>query len=189
MIKALSHHSAKRHLEEIGGRLKKIAAIVAGNRRSVCLPVPSLIQVDGHSCGFCSALMVTNFYSVRISQERLRRFACISRDGTSTRQMVQFLRGGGLSVRVHEDGEAHVATVLQALDKDIPVIVSVRPKHPHYLVITGYDSRFLYVNDPAAHRNVFGRIRRRRFRRIWTREALIVTRRTRLCRGKRDQHR
>jgi ABC-type bacteriocin/lantibiotic exporter with double-glycine peptidase domain len=188
MIKALSHHSAKRHLEEIGGRLKEIAAIVAGNRRSICLSVPSLMQVDGHSCGFCSALMVAKFHSVPIPKTRIRHFADKSWDGTSMRQMVHFLQGSGMSVRVHGDGQARVATLLRALDQDIPVIVSVRLKDPHYLVITGYHSRFFYVNDPSPLRNVSGRIRRTEFRRIWTREALIVTRRTRPRRGKCHQH-
>ena len=170
----------KRNLERIGGRLKTIAAILAGNR-SACLDIPVLIQVDGHSCGFCSALMITNFYSVRMPQERMRRFAHTSRDGTSTRQMVEFLRGSGLSVRAYEDGEARVKILLRALDKHMPVIVSVRPKDPHYLVIAGYDSRFFHVKDPSPLRNISGRIRRTEFRRIWTREALIVKRRGHLA--------
>jgi ABC-type bacteriocin/lantibiotic exporter with double-glycine peptidase domain len=162
----------KRKLERIGGWLKAITATFGGNR-GVCLDVPSLIQVDGHSCGFCSALMVTNFYSVRMPQGRVRRFAHASRDGTSTRQMVEFLRGSGLSVRVYEEGEARVKKLLRALDNETPVIVSVRRKYPHYLLMTGYDSRFFYVNDPSPLRNVSGRIQRTEFRRIWTREALM----------------
>ena len=79
---------------------------------------------------------------------------------------------------MYREGEARVATILEALDAEVPVIVSV--KLPHYLVVIGYDSRFFYVNDPSPKGNVSGRIERTRFRRRWTREALVVTRRARM---------
>jgi ABC-type bacteriocin/lantibiotic exporter with double-glycine peptidase domain len=145
----------KQDLELITGRIKDAIAMSLGNR-TVCLDVPYLMQVDGHSCGFCSALMIARFYSVRIPQVDIQQFAHASRDGTGTRQMVEFLRRRKLSVRVYEDGEARVATILGALGTDIPVIVSVRPRHPHYLVIIGVDAEFFYVNDPSPHRNLSG---------------------------------
>ncbi len=177
----------KRDFERIGGWFKDAAAVVVGNRWSDCLDVPYRMQVDGCCCGLCSALMVAEFYSVRIPEGRIEQFAENSLDGTDTGPLTRFLRASGLSVRVHGEGDARIATIIDALDQDIPVIVSVRP--PHYLVVIGYDSTFFYVNDPSPKGNVSGRIARTRFRRIWTREALVVTKRSRLRRARKRPRR
>ncbi len=171
----------------MGGWLKDSLAVVTGNRRTECLDVPYRMQVDGYCCGLCSALMVAEFYSVRIPERRVDQFAANSLDGTETGPLTRFLRASGLSVRVHCEGEARIETIIDALDRDIPVIASVRP--PHYLVLIGYDSSFFYVNDPSPKGNISGRIERSRFRRIWTREALLVTKRRRVVRTRKARRR
>lgn len=167
----------KRDFERIGGYIKDAAAVVLGNRQSSSLDVPYRMQMGGYCCGLCSALMVAEFHSVRVPQSRTEQFAANNPDGTETGPLTRFLRENRLSVRVYREGAARVATILEALEAEVPVIVSVKP--PHYLVVIGYDSRFFYVNDPSPKGNVSGRIERTRFRRIWTREALIITKRTR----------
>ena len=99
--------------------------------------------------------------------------------------MTRFLRASGLRVRVYPEGDARIATIEDALDHDIPVIASVKP--PHYLVVIGHDRRFFYVNDPSPKGSLFGRIPRSRFRRIWTREALIATKRQSARRSQRTR--
>lgn len=165
----------KHHLEKLGGHFKRLIASLPRLRRepTVFLDVPSRMQMDGYCCGLCSARMVAEFHGVHVPHARVERFGKQNPEGTDTKPMVAFLRANGMTVRRYCDGEARIATLLEALDRELPVIVSV-PEH--YLVVIGYDRNFLYVNDPSALRNPLGRIARPAFRRRWTREALIVTR-------------
>ena len=126
------------------------------NRGEHCLPVPCRMQVDGYCCGLCSALMVAEYYGVQIEPEQIARFERNNGDGTDTGPMTRFLRAGGLSVRVYKEKEARIATLIDALEVRIPIIVSVRP--PHYLVVVGYDAKFFYVNDPFLLFRVSGRL-------------------------------
>ena len=89
--------------------------------------------------------------------------------------MIAFLRANGLSVRRYAEGEARVATLIDALDRGLPIIVSI-PEH--YLVIIGYSRSFLYMHDPSALSHPTNTVLRSDFRRRWTQEALIVTRTT-----------
>ena len=165
----------KHHLEKLGGNFKGGIAALARFRcePTVLLHVPRLMQMDGYSCGLQSARMVAEFHGVEISHSRVERFAKQNRDGTETNPMVAFLRANGMTVRQYCEGEARIATILDALDKGLPIIVSV-PEH--YLVVNGYDRNSLYVIDPSPHRMPLSIIKRPAFRRMWTREALIVTR-------------
>lgn len=159
----------------MAGRLKASAAHMLRNRGEHCLPVPYRMQVDGHCCGLCSALMVAEYYGFQVEHEQVERFERNNGDGTDTGPMTRFLRASGLSVRVYKEKQARIATLIDALENGIPVIVSVRP--PHYLVVVGYDARFFYVNDPFLLLRVSGRLTRQEFRWMWTGEALLVTER------------
>lgn len=142
---------------------------------TVLLDVPSRMQMDGYCCGLCSARMVAEYHGIHISHSRVERFARQNRDGTDTKPMIAFLRANGFRVRRYAEGEAPVATLIDALDRELPVIVSI-PEH--YLVVIGYSRSFLYVHDPSALSHVTNTVLRSDFRRRWTREALIVTRTT-----------
>lgn len=117
--------------------------------------------------------MVAEYHGATIPAARVRRFAkqSESEDGTETESMVRFLRANGMIVRCYPEGSASIATIIGALQAELPVIVSVTE---HYLVVSGYDRRYFYVNDPSPIRALSGRVSRTAFRRKWTREALIV---------------
>ena len=167
--------SLKHHLERIGGALKHAVASVRriAHQPTVLLDVPSRMQMDGYCCGLCSVRMVAEYHGVYISHSRVERFAKQNPDGTNTKPMVAFLRANGFTVRKYADGEARIATLIDALDRELPVIVSI-PEH--YLVVVGYSRSFLYVHDPSALSHPTNTVLRSTFRRRWTREALIVTR-------------
>lgn len=167
--------SLKHQLERIGGTLKHAVASVRrlAHRPTVLLDVPARMQMDGYCCGLCSARMVAEYHGVHISHAKVERFAKQNPDGTDTTPMVAFLRANGFSVRKYPDGEARIATLIDALDRDLPVIVSI-PEH--YLVVIGYSRSFFYVHDPYAISHPTNTVSRSDFRRRWTREALIVTR-------------
>lgn len=169
--------SLKHRLERIGGALKHALASVRriGHDPTVLLDVPTRMQMDGYCCGLCSARMVAEYRGIYISHSRVERFARQNPDGTDTKPMLAFLRANGLSVRKYADGEARIATLIDALDRELPVIVSI-PEH--YLVVIGYSRSFLYVHDPSALSHPTNTVLRSAFRRRWTREALIVTRTT-----------
>jgi len=165
--------SLKHHLERIGGKLKHALASVRriSHGPTVLLDVPARMQMDGYCCGLCSARMVAEYHGVYMPRARVERFAKANPDGTETKEMVAFLRANGMSVRKYADGEANIATLTDALDRELPVIVSV-PEH--YLVLIGYSRNYFYFHDPSPIRQ--NTVLRSRFRRRWTREALIVTR-------------
>jgi len=165
------------------GRAKDLAATFRG----VCLDVPNRTQIDSYSCGLCSALMVADFYSIRVPQARISRFDEKHRDGTTAGPLTRFLRGNGLSVRSYSDGRGRFATIINAIDAGMPVIVSVtllknlfrREDGEHYIVVCGYDSEYFLVSDPSLVRSLRGRVRRSRFRTMWNRDALVVSKRPR----------
>jgi ABC-type bacteriocin/lantibiotic exporter with double-glycine peptidase domain len=169
--------AVKRTLEPKAGKLKRLATAVRGNPECGCINVPYRVQLDRRLCGLNSALMVAEHHLINIRDEVIQRFDANSANGTDTGPMTRFLRANGMSVRVFRHGEARIANLTAAIDDNIPVIVSVRP--PHYLVLVSYDESFFYVNDPSLVGNVSGRIARAQFRRIWTREALVVTKKRR----------
>jgi len=164
----------KDHFERLGGHAKRLIAALTFSRSDggLQLSVPSRMQVDGYCCGLCSARMVAEYHGATIPAARVRRFAKQNPDGTETGAMVRFLRTNGMIVRRFSEGTAKIATILDAILSGWPVIVSV-PEH--YLVVTGYDRKHFYVNDPALLRSLSGRVSRSAFRRDWTREALIIT--------------
>jgi ABC-type bacteriocin/lantibiotic exporter with double-glycine peptidase domain len=169
--------SLKHHFERIGGALKHAVGSVRrlAHQPTVLLDVPARMQMDGYCCGLCSARMVAEYHGVYITHSRVERFAKQNRDGTDTKPMVAFLRANGFSVRRYAEGEARIATLIDALKRELPVIVSI-PEH--YLVVIGYSRSYFYVHDPSVLSHPTNTVLRSDFRRRWTREALIVTRTT-----------
>ena len=169
--------STKRNLERIAGRLKASAAHILRNRGEHCLPgaLPHaggrlllwpLLGPDGRGVPTAP----------KLSRNTSSGFERNNWDGTDTGPITRFLRASGLSVRVYKEKQARIATLIDALEGGIPVIVSIRP--PHYLVVSlATTPSFSTSMTRFSTLRVSGRLTRQEFRRMWTREALLVTER------------
>jgi len=164
----------KHHFERIGGIMKNAIASVRRitHKPTVLLGVPSRMQMDGYCCGVCSARMVAEYHGVYIDHTQVEQFAKQSTEGTDTKPMLSFLRANKLSVQKYDEGKARIATLIDALNQSLPIIVSIPG---HYFVLIGYSSKYFYVHDPSAFMHPTNTVLRSKFTQSWTREALIVT--------------
>lgn len=102
---------------------------------------PVILQMEAVECGAAALAIVLAYYKRYVSLEELRFTCGVSRDGSKAVNMLRAARTYGLKAQGAQ-------TDLQALSElTYPCIAFW--EFNHFVVIEGYDERYVYINDPA----------------------------------------
>lgn len=106
----------------------------------VTLDVPGYRQVESYTCGFVAGLMVLHTFRPKASIDRFYHAVNPTHShGTSTRKVVNALRGFGVGVSIRKD--LNFAGIREQIDSGFPIITCVRTKDEdvdHWVVLYGY---------------------------------------------------
>jgi ABC-type bacteriocin/lantibiotic exporter with double-glycine peptidase domain len=131
------------------------------------LKFPCFLQKLEYDCGPTALKMVLAAFGVRADRRKLmRQLRTTERDGSTRRSLIRVARRYGLRVSAHND--ATLGEVGRLLRRGALLIVEyILPvfEGGHYAVVSGLDSRSIYLHDPSEGR--YYRLPRREFVRRW----------------------
>lgn len=104
--------------------------------------VPTVIQMEAVECGAASLAMIFEYHGRHISLQTLRDVCQVSRDGTTALQLAKVARGYGMSAK-------GVSKDLHELDTIATPFIAYWNFY-HFVVVEGWDRKWVYINDPAA---------------------------------------
>ena len=134
------------------------------------LPVPALKQKTHLDCGVTALRMVLTYFGKRISSAGvLKHLGGLKKYGVRTIALAEAAEHLGFAVKsfsYNREFSRHKATIKKPMKSDlidylrqrIPVIITVRTyllygytkasRTGHFIVLTGYDGKRFYYNDP-----------------------------------------
>jgi ABC-type bacteriocin/lantibiotic exporter with double-glycine peptidase domain len=102
---------------------------------------PITLQIEAVECGAVALKMVLDYYKCFVSIDDLRYSCDVSRDGSKASNIMLSARDYGMeSVGIKCELE-------DIVDVKLPAIVFWN--FNHYVVLDGFDKKFVYLNDPA----------------------------------------
>ncbi|WP_395166623.1 cysteine peptidase family C39 domain-containing protein [Francisella salimarina] len=102
---------------------------------------PTTIQIEAVECGAAALKMILDYYKCFVSIDDLRYSCDVSRDGSKASNIVYTAReygfeSGGLKCELEN-----------IVDIELPAIIFWN--FNHYVVLEGFNKKFVYLNDPA----------------------------------------
>lgn len=152
----------KTHVEE---QSSPEAVVLPGFRRS--------LQLDRYSCGAQSVFSVLHYFGKARSVEAVKKGAGTTTEGTSSRQLIAFIKRRGLRPVIIRSPT--VTKIKREISAGHPVIVYV--DGDHWAVAYGHEPGFVFIADSALNRAVLCKHSTARFRARWDGWAMAVRRR------------
>lgn len=104
--------------------------------------VPMVLQMENAECGAASLAMILKYHGKgNISLEQLRIDCKVSRDGVNARGIKNAAVKNGLDCKVFKANPENIKKVT------LPAIMHWNMGH--FVVLTGFDKKYYYINDPA----------------------------------------
>ncbi|MEM6752596.1 MAG: peptidase domain-containing ABC transporter [Cyanobacteria bacterium P01_C01_bin.38] len=124
---------------------------------------PFFAQQSGSDCGAACLVMIGSYWGQRLSANRVREIANVSRDGASLRSLAAAAESVGLASRPVK------ATLDKLAQQTLPAVAHWEGKH--YIVVYEINSKKVIVCDPAIGQRSFTHDE---FKAKWTGYALLL---------------
>ncbi|APC95054.1 ATP-binding cassette domain-containing protein [Francisella tularensis subsp. novicida] len=105
---------------------------------------PTILQMDAIECGAAALKMILDYYKCFISMDDLRYYCDVNRDGSKALNIVRTAREFGFESSGFKYELDNIA------DIELPAIIFW--DFNHYVVLEGFNKKFIYLNDPAIGR-------------------------------------
>lgn len=104
--------------------------------------VPVIMQMEMLECGAAALCMILAYYGKWLPLEKVREACGVSRDGSKAKNMLAAARSYGLTAKGFR-GEVEDV-------KKAPLPAIIHWNFNHFVVLTGFSNKYVYLNDPAA---------------------------------------
>jgi ATP-binding cassette, subfamily C, bacterial len=112
---------------------------------------PTVIQMEPIECGAASLSIILRYYGVYVTLNELRERCGVSRDGVKASDILNAAKFYDLATDIRilaEKKNENISSVLESLGKTILPCIAYW-EFNHFLVIEGFNNKFVYLNDPA----------------------------------------
>lgn len=134
------------------------------HENTIKVHVKNVKQQKDYSCGAAVLKSILHYYGVKVTENAIRKIAGTSKKGTDTQNLILAARHYGLKTKAKHN--MNLRQLKQWLNKNRAVVVCLQTQGKkeqqqnlnlgHYMIAIGYDSKYIYFEDPYQNKGYRG---------------------------------